>query len=233
VDEATRQPDWPSRNLNHHAKSRTGLFYPLRARPWSVTHGRRRHSCFRSGLCFVHVAPATSVPWLEGLNIEMEWPQIRAGKPRLLYPGTPAGRSSRAKRATPRLASPAMAIPGLTIARSRSRTTAASVERNHRPPDDAQMITHRISRPTDLPPTLTARRYAFRKQGALSCVSWSAGSTLAVGTLPRLRAQRPLQPRHTRAGRAHRGRHRGANRHQLAPTPPLSCRFSAIHPPHA
>ncbi|PJG77351.1 transposase, partial [Klebsiella pneumoniae] len=47
------------------------------------------------GLCLVHVA-CDKRPWLEGLNIEMEWPM--SGKPRLLYLDNAAEFKSEALR---------------------------------------------------------------------------------------------------------------------------------------
>ncbi|WP_262485138.1 integrase catalytic domain-containing protein, partial [Citrobacter portucalensis] len=47
------------------------------------------------GLCRVHVA-CDKRPWLEGLNIEMEWPM--SGKPRLLYLDNAAEFKSEALR---------------------------------------------------------------------------------------------------------------------------------------
>ncbi|GHL28793.1 hypothetical protein ECZU25_56060 [Escherichia coli] len=70
------------------------------------------------GLCLVHVA-CDKRPWLEGLNVEMDWQM--SGKPLLLYPDNAAEFKSEALR---RVAS-SMAS-GWTIARWDSRTMAAS-----------------------------------------------------------------------------------------------------------
>ena len=55
----------------------------------------KRPSAVSVGLCLAHVA-CDKRPWLEGLNVEMDWPM--SGKPRLLYLDNAAEFKSEALR---------------------------------------------------------------------------------------------------------------------------------------
>ncbi|MGQ3970502.1 integrase catalytic domain-containing protein [Klebsiella pneumoniae] len=88
VDDRDRQTYWPPVPDPRHRRSS-----PAACSAWSSRWKRRLP--FRLACALVHVA-CDKRPWLEGLNVEMDWQM--SGKPLLLYPDNAAEFKSEALR---------------------------------------------------------------------------------------------------------------------------------------
>ncbi len=171
------------------------------------------------GLCLVHVA-CDKRPWLEGLNIEMEWPM--SGKPRLLYLDNAAEFKSEALRRGCeqhgiRLDYRPLGQPHYGGIVERIIGTAM------------QMIHDELPGTTFSNPDQRGD-YDSENKAALTLRELERWLTLAVGTYHGSVHNGLLQPAGSALGRSYRADRR-ANRHHSHHG--FSGRFSAHHPPHA